>query len=75
MNMLNAIGLKVVACAAAAIVLTAGLSYSFVESTAVVHAQERSDGTQTYSLGLAHGGAPLAPFGAVLRGRSATLVG
>jgi hypothetical protein len=74
MNILNALGLKVGACAAAAIVMTAGLSYSFVESTAVVHAQGANDQAQTYSLGLAHGGAPLAPFGAVLRGRSATLV-
>jgi hypothetical protein len=74
MRVANAFGLKVLACAAASIAVTLGFSWTFVESTAVVYGLS-SDGTHhTLSVGSAHGGAPLAPFGAAVSERSATLV-
>ena len=71
MKALNSLGVKVVACAGVAMALTVGLSWSFVESTAQVHSPAPS---HTLSVGWAHGGAPLAPFGAAHQKRSATLV-
>jgi hypothetical protein len=73
-NLSNSFGLKVLACAAASIALTVGFSWSFVESTAVVYGMA-GDTHPTLSVESAHGGAPLAPFGAAVSGRSATLVG
>jgi len=71
MKVMHSFGIKVVACAGIAMALTLGLSWSFVESTAAVR-EVRSD-VQGRTLS-AHGGAPLAPFGAVVVRRSATLV-
>jgi hypothetical protein len=73
-NVSNSFGIKVLACAAASIVLTVGFSWSFVESTAVVYGLGGEGARHTLSEG-AHGGAPLAPFGAAVTERSATLVG
>ena len=71
MKIMHSFGIKVVACAGAAMALTVGLSWSFVESTAAV----RGLGSEVHGRALsAHGGAPLAPFGAGLVKRSATLV-
>jgi hypothetical protein len=75
MKVANAFGLKVLACAAASIAVTVGFSWSFVESTAVVYGLGANGAHHTLSVGGAHGGAPLAPFGAALSERSATLVG
>jgi len=72
MKTLNSFGVKAVACAGVAMALTLGLSWSFVESTAQVRTQGPG---HTLSVGWAHGGAPLAPFGAARAKRSATLVG
>jgi hypothetical protein len=74
-NMSNSFGLKVLACAAASIVLTVGFSWSFVESTAVVYGLGGAGSRPTLGVEGAHGGAPLAPFGAAVSERSATLVG
>jgi hypothetical protein len=74
-NMSNSFGLKVLACAAASIVLTVGFSWSFVESTAQVYGLGGEGSRQTLGVEGAHGGAPLAPFGAAVSERSATLVG
>jgi hypothetical protein len=74
-NASSTIGLKVLACAAASIVLTVGFSWSFVESTAVVYGLGGENSRHTLSVEGAHGGAPLAPFAAAVTGRSATLVG
>lgn len=74
-NASNTIGLKVLACAAASIVLTVGFSWSFVESTAVVYGLGGEGSRHTLSVEGAHGGAPLAPFAAAVTERSATLVG
>jgi len=72
MKAVNSFGIKAVACAGVAMALSLGLSWSFVESTA----QVRTEGPRhTMSVGWAHGGAPLAPFGAGQPKRSATLVG
>jgi hypothetical protein len=71
----NSFGIKVLACAAASIVLTVGFSWSFVESTAVVYGLGGEGSRHTLSVEGAHGGAPLAPFGAARAERSATLVG
>jgi hypothetical protein len=72
MKTLNSFGVKAAACAGVAMALTVGLSWSFVASTA----QVRTEGPRhTVSVGWAHGGAPLAPFGAAHQKRSATLVG
>jgi hypothetical protein len=73
-NVSNSFGIKVLACAAASIVLTVGFSWSFVESTAVVYGLGGQGARQTSSAEAAHGGAPLAPFGAAVTKRSATLV-
>jgi hypothetical protein len=73
-NASNSIALKVLVCAAASIVLTVGFSWSFVESTAVVHGLGGQGGRHTLSVEGAHGGAPLAPFAAAVTERSATLV-
>jgi hypothetical protein len=70
----NSFGIKVLACAAASIVLTVGFSWSFVESTAVVYGLGGEGARHTLSVEGAHGGAPLAPFGAAVTERSATLV-
>jgi hypothetical protein len=75
MNIANTFGLKVLACAAASIVLTVGFSWSFVESTAVTYGLGNDTTRHTLSVDGTHGGAPLAPFGAAIRERSATLVG
>jgi hypothetical protein len=74
MKMSNTFDLKVLACAAVSIVLTVGFSWSFVESTAVVYGMGGERSHHTLSVEGAHGGAPLAPFGAALAERSATLV-
>jgi hypothetical protein len=74
MKVVNSFGIKVVACAGIAMALTLGLSWSFVESTAAVSTLGGDNQSHTVSVGGAHGGAPLAPFGAALPGRSATLV-
>ena len=74
MKVSNTFDLKVLACAAASIILTVGFSWSFVESTAVVYGMSAERSHHTLSVGGAHGGAPLAPFGAALPERSATLV-
>jgi len=71
MKVMHSFGIKVVACAGIAMALTIGLSWSFVESTASVHEVRTGGQGRTLS---AHGGAPLAPFGAGLVRRSATLV-
>jgi hypothetical protein len=73
MKVSNAFDLKVLACAALSVALTVGFSWSFVESTAVVYSVG-SQGTPHALIEVAHGGAPLAPFGAAVTGRSATLV-
>jgi len=73
MKLSNAFDLKVLACAALSVVVTVGFSWSFVESTAVVYGVG-GEGTRHALIEMAHGGAPLAPFGAVVQGRSATLV-
>jgi hypothetical protein len=73
-NASNSIALKVLVCAAASIVLTVGFSWSFVESTAVVHGLGGQGSRHTLSVEGAHGGAPLAPFAAAVTERSATLV-
>ena len=75
MNTMNSLGVKAVACAGIAMALTVGLSWSFVESTASVRGLSSDAQTHMLSVGGAHGGAPLAPFGAALQRRSATLVG
>jgi hypothetical protein len=72
MKALNSFGVKVVACAGVAMALSVGLSWSFVESTAQIRTEAPR---HTMSVGWAHGGAPLAPFGAAQPKRSATLVG
>jgi hypothetical protein len=74
MKAANTFNLKVLACAAISIVLTVGFSWSFVESTAVVYGMGSESSRHTLSVEGAHGGAPLAPFGAGLSERSATLV-
>jgi hypothetical protein len=74
-NASNSIALKVLACAAASIVLTVGFSWSFVESTAVVYGLGGEASRHSLSVEGAHGGAPLAPFAAAVTERSATLVG
>jgi len=74
MKVMHSFGIKVVACAGIAMALTLGLSWSFVESTAEVRELGGTSQTHTLSVGGAHGGAPLAPFGAALQNRSATLV-
>ena len=74
MKVSNTFDLKVLACAAASVILTVGFSWSFVESTAVVHGMGGEGSRHTVSVAGAHGGAPLAPFGAALAKRSATLV-
>jgi hypothetical protein len=74
-NASNSIAIKVLACAAASIVLTVGFSWSFVESTAVVYGLGGESNRHTLSVEGAHGGAPLAPFAAARTERSATLVG
>jgi hypothetical protein len=71
MKTLNSFGVKVVACFGVATALSVGLSWSFVESTAQVRSPTAN---HTLSGGWAHGGAPLAPFGAAYQKRSATLV-
>jgi hypothetical protein len=71
MKVMHSFGIKVVACAGIAMALTVGLSWSFVESTAAVRAVGTDSQGRTLS---AHGGAPLAPFGAGIIRRSATLV-
>jgi hypothetical protein len=74
MKVANSFDLKVLACAALSIVLTVGFSWSFVESTAVVYGMGSTGDRHTLSVEGAHGGAPLAPFGAAVAERSATLV-
>ena len=74
MNISNTFGLKVLACAAASIVLTVGFSWSFVESTAVTYGVGNDSTRHTLSVDGTHGGALLAPFGAAIQERSATLV-
>jgi hypothetical protein len=74
MKFANSFDLKVLACAALSIILTVGFSWSFVESTAVVYGMGSEGSRHTLSVEGAHGGAPLAPFGAGLSERSATLV-
>ena len=74
MKAMHSFGVKVVACAGIAMALTVGLSWSFVESTAAVSTLGGENQSHTLSVGGAHGGAPLAPFGAALQRRSATLV-
>ncbi|HSY09126.1 MAG TPA: hypothetical protein VK820_11395 [Steroidobacteraceae bacterium] len=74
MKAANSFDLKVLACAAVSIVLTVGFSWSFVESTAVVYGFGAENSRHTLSVEGAHGGAPLAPFGAGVTERSATLV-
>jgi hypothetical protein len=73
MKVSNAFDLKVLACAALSIALTVGFSWSFVESTAVVYGVG-SEGSRHALIEVAHGGAPLAPFAAVVPERSGTLV-
>jgi hypothetical protein len=75
MNLSNTFGLKVLACAVASIALTVGFSWSFVESTAVTYGLGADATRHTLSVDGAHGGAPLAPFGAAIQERSATVVG
>ena len=76
-NVSSSFGIKVLVCAAASIALTVGFSWSFVESTAVVHGLGEGGEGARHSLSVesAHGGAPLAPFAAAVTERSATLVG
>ena len=74
-NVSNSFGIKVLVCAAASIALTVGFSWSFVESTAVVHGLTDAGARHSLSVESAHGGAPLAPFAAAVTERSATLVG
>ena len=73
MKVSHAFDLKVLACAALSVALTVGFSWSFVESTAVAYGVS-GEGPRHALVEVAHGGAPLAPFGAVVPGRSATLV-
>ena len=75
MKTMNSLAVKAVACAGVAMALTVGLSWSFVESTASVRGVPAEGAAHMVSVGGAHGGAPLAPFGAALKRRSATLVG
>jgi hypothetical protein len=75
MSTMNSLAVKAVACAGIAMALTVGLSLSFVESTASVRGLDRAGEGHMVSVGGAHGGAPLAPFGAAVNKRSATLVG
>jgi hypothetical protein len=75
MKVMNSLGVKAVACAGIAMALTVGLSWSFVASTAAVRGFGEQGRNHMLSVGGAHGGAPLAPFGAALERRSATLVG
>jgi hypothetical protein len=74
MKVMNSLAVKAVACAGIAMALTVGLSWSFVESTASVRGVGGANQSHMVSVGGAHGGAPLAPFGAALQRRSATLV-
>jgi hypothetical protein len=74
-NASSSFGIKVLVCAAASIALTVGFSWSFVESTAVVHGLGGEGARHSLSVESAHGGAPLAPFAAAVTERSATLVG
>lgn len=74
MKLSHVFGLKPLLCAGASLLITVGLSWSFVESTAVAYGSESAGSRHTLSAGGAQGGAPLAPFGAVVPERFATLV-